>query len=582
MYDALSAEEREITAINAMLTVYLNNNRYPELIDLYDAIEAIGDIQRNGITHNIALKACANLCDLEKGQSIHNQLISDHNESRHGAGSSVDIEVKNTLIGLYGNCSNITRAWNIFDCISEDERNVTTNNAMMTAYSANDFHEECVRLYHDISDRNVISHNIAIQSCTKTKKVDEALWIFDSVPDDMKDVVTVNMMMQCYIHNERSADAVVLYQSLGHCESGIGHLAPTQMSHSLAIKAYTKLDDYRSGKMVIDSIECVAENDGDDSADNEISIELKNRIIDFYGHFGEIDTAMDVFQAIVNGSNPPNIVTLNVMLNALCRNKRNKECLELFRKMEWEYGVKPDMTSYQNALASCAEDTSLDSGRQIGEEMKRMFPDSELAQSVTIQMNLVQMYGKCGYLEQCELLFDEMKRKQPAMYHREICIWNAMLHAFGRNGYLQRVKGLYAQLLEEKELAPDRQTFIDVLNAYGHCHDSDIGEAQQLWNEIGNLFVKYDCIVVTTLVDCLSRRGCLNDAYDVIMEFETETEDSYYAMWLAVLSGCRKFEHRLLGQKIYDEMTQRFDAKDNCMTHANVLLSHLNVPASIE
>ena len=583
LYDALSDGERDITAINAMLTVYLNNNRYQDLIQLYDTIESMpGDVQRNGITHNIALKACANLCDLEKGQSIHKELISESNTS---AGSSVDIEVKNTLIGFYGNCSNITRAWNIFDCISENERNVTTNNAMMTAYSANDFHEECVKLYHETraTERDVISHNIAIQSCTKTKNVDEALRIFESVPDDTKDVVTVNMMMQCYVHNERSADAVMLYQSLGHCESGIGHIAPNQMSLSLAIKAYTKLDDYHSGKMVIDSIESVADNDSDETDDNEISIELKNRMIDFFGHFGEMDTAMKIFESITETQrNEINVVTLNVMLNALCRNKRNKECLELFRRMESEYGVKPDMTSYQNALASCAEDTSLDSGRQIGEEMKRMFPDSELSQSVTIQMNLIQMYGKCGYLEQCEVLFEEMKRKQPAMYHREICIWNAMLHAFGRNGYLHRVKALYAQLLEERELAPDRQTFIDVLNAYGHCHDSDIGEAQRLWNEIGNLFVKFDCIVVTTLVDCLSRRGCLNDAYDVIMQFENETEDTYYAMWLAVLSGCRKFENRLLGQKIYDEMEQRFDAKDHCMTHANVLLSHLNLPSVIE
>ena len=245
--------------------------------------------------------------------------------------------------------------------------------------------------------------------------------------------------------------------------------------------------------------------------------------------------------------------------------------------MESRYGVKPDMTSYQNVLASCAEDTSLHSGQQIGEEMKRMLPHSEWAHDVGIQMNLIAMYGKCGYLEQCEHLFDEMRRTQPALYHREICIWNAMLHAFGRNGYLQKVKALYDRLLMEEELVPDRQTFIDVLNAYGHCHDSDIGEAQRLWDGIGNLFVKYDCIVVTTVVDCLSRRGSLNDAYDIIMEFETETEDSYYAMWLAVLSGCRKFEHRLLGQKIYDEMTGRFDAKDHCMTHANVLLSHLSL-----
>ena len=94
---------------------------------------------------------------------------------------------------------------------------------------------------------------------------------------------------------------------------------------------------------------------------------------------------------------------------------------------------------------------------------------------------------------------------------------------------------------------------------------------------IDNIFAKYDCIVVTTLVHCLSRKNHLYHAYDIVIDYESKTEDVYYAMWLAVLSGCRKYENKLLAERIYKDMRNRFNAKDNCMTHATVLLSHLRL-----
>ena len=130
-------------------------------------------------------------------------------------------------------------------------------------------------------------------------------------------------------------------------------------------------------------------------------------------------------------------------------------------------------------------------------------------------------------------------------------------------------------MLSETDLVPDRQTLIDVLNAYGHSADGECGEAKALWNDIENVFVKYDCIVVTTLTDCLSRRGHLNEAYDVIADFEANTERLYHCMWLALMSGCRKFGDPLLGHKVYHDMTNRFYPNHHCIQHAKLLLTQL-------
>ncbi len=55
----------------------------------------------------------------------------------------MDVQIKHVLIGFYGNCS-ITKAWNMFDFMSEDEKDVTT----MIEY--ND--DECVEVYDLIKD----------------------------------------------------------------------------------------------------------------------------------------------------------------------------------------------------------------------------------------------------------------------------------------------------------------------------------------------------------------------------------------------------------------------------------------------
>eukprot|EP01083_Nonionella_stella_P133185 404886_1 len=558
VYSSIEEGEKDIVAVNAMLTVYLNNHLYQDLIELYDEIESMDRIHKNGITHNIALKACGNLCDIEKGKQIHRDLLEM---------GAADIQIKNTLIGFYGNCWNITKAWNVFDCITDNERDIATINAMMNAYSHNNFHEECVKLYKQqmhMNETDVISHNIAIQSCGYMNNVNDALLIFDAIEDSNKDITTLNMMMQVYIHNEGCQDAVGLYHMIGK-DGRYAHLNTNQMSHNLAIKAYTKLGDFEHGQRIIDCMEVDAED----------NIAIKNRLIDFYGHCGDIGRARMIFESIDDVQK--DMTSINAMLNVYCLNRMNSECLQLFERIKSFHHLQPDIVSYQNVLQACSNDASIGRGKQISDELKQTH--SGWLKDVVVQMNLIQLYGKCGYLEKCDELFDEIRTYQPDIYHGETSIWNAMIHSYGRNGNLPKVKELYESMMQETNLCPDRQTYIDMLNTHGHCGESDVKEAKQLWNEIEDVFIKYDCIVITTLVDCLSRKNCLNHAYDIVIDFELKTQQLYHAMWLALLSGCRKFQNGMLAKKIYNEMANRFASKDHCMTHATILLSQLTLIA---
>ena len=111
---------------------------------------------------------------------------------------------------------------------------------------------------------------------------------------------------------------------------------------------------------------------------------------------------------------------------------------------------KPDITSYQNVLQACANDSSLKVGTEISEELKQSHTD--WLNDPVIQTNLIDLYGKCGYLTKCDQLFEEIKREQFEIYQNEMTIWNAMIHAYGRNGNLDKVKELFNRLKSETNL----------------------------------------------------------------------------------------------------------------------------------
>ncbi len=115
---------------------------------------------------------------IKEGQQIHNELQRN----------AIDVHIKNTSIGFYGNWSNVTKAWNIFDFMSEDVKYLL----LTKAYNNNNVHEECVKLYHQINDVIVKSHSTPMQFCGYINNAAYALDRF----------VTINLMMQCILYSK--------------------------------------------------------------------------------------------------------------------------------------------------------------------------------------------------------------------------------------------------------------------------------------------------------------------------------------------------------------------------------------------
>lgn len=110
-------------------------------------------------------------------------------------------------------------------------------------------------------------------------------------------------------------------------------------------------------------------------------------------------------------------------------------------------------------------------------------------------------------------------------------------------------------------------------------HSGDLEEARKIWQNVPEDGIKYDGQLTTTLIDCLSRKGYLDEAYGLIEEYEHRTGRPYHAMWSSLLFGCHKYENMEFGKRVYESMQHRFKSDDQRMASATVLMSNIYVGA---
>merc|ERR1712228_142836 len=160
------------------------------------------------------------------------------------------------------------------------------------------------------------------------------------------------------------------------------------------------------------------------------------------------------------------------------------------------------------------------------------------------------MFGKFGNLKECEHIFEIVKNEEKEMYFNKIGIWNVMIQSYGINGDVLNAKRLFDQMREQTNICVDAKGFVTMFNALSH--GGDVKAAKNIfYEEIFDENIKYQMLVVSAFVDCLSRNGCLYEAYDIIIQYEKRKNITLcQEMWLSLLSGCKIHRNPLLRVRV--------------------------------
>ncbi|KAF5206218.1 Pentatricopeptide repeat-containing protein [Thalictrum thalictroides] len=251
-----------------------------------------------------------------------------------------------------------------------------------------------------------------------------------------------------------------------------------------------------------------------------MDIYIGSSLVYLYTSCGEIGLARIVFEGI----EIKNVVTWNVMISGCVRNgKFVKEALKYFQEMRVECAEDMfDEFSLVSVSSACANMGTLVLGKWVhGLVFKTGF-----CEVVPLGNALVDMYGKCGNLDDACKVFEQM-------CVRDIVSWSTMIDVLGMHGFGRRAIEVFIQM-ERAGIVPDDTAFTSLLCACSHAG---------LLHEGREWFKRLSCDYGFTpkiqhygcMVDLLGKAGQLKEAYELITEMPVQPDA---ATWRSMFGAC--------------------------------------------
>eukprot|EP01018_Ginkgo_biloba_P031676 Gb_31111 [translate_table: standard] len=281
---------------------------------------------------------------------------------------------------------------------------------------------------------------------------------------------------------------------------------------------------------------------------------LGNTLVNMYAKCGSLVYARRVFDRMPER----NVVSWTVMISAYDSRGHAEEALTLFSQMQ-QTGIQPNEFTFASVLPACADLAALEQGRKIHETIIK----SGFHSDVFVASALLDMYAKCGSIEDACHVFDEMPK-------RNVISWNAMIVGYAMHGCAKEALQLFKQM-QHLGTKPDHVTFVGVLSACRHA-----GLVEDGWQCFHCMSENYHITPAMKhyccMVDLLGRAGHLDEAHDFIDKMPVKPDAD---VWGSLLGACRIHTNMELGQHVAERLFE-LDPKNSA---PYVLLSNIYAAA---
>ncbi|KAI3879570.1 hypothetical protein MKX03_011731 [Papaver bracteatum] len=521
--------EPDLILCNSMLKGYTQNHMFRKALFFYLQFLQNG-FSPDNYTFPYILKTCAAMTICRLGQQIHASLIKN--------GSVLDVFVFNSLLDMYCKCGQSEFAMKVFQGISEPSS--TSWNIMICGFLNSGDLMSAQKLFDVMPYRDVSSWNTMLSAYAKCGELENAKRLFYEMP--VRNLVSWNALIAGFSQNERFDEALSTFSEM--LKAGIRPDKTTILSVVSAVSAISSPED-DVVKQVVGFARAIG------------SVSVLTAVLDMYAKLGRIDDAGAIFDEI----SEKDLVSWNAMISGYSQNQKPAEAIQLFRNMQSECRVKikADKLTMVSLISSCSQMGAL----ALGEWVHTYIEKFGIEFDEYLAAALVDMYAKCGDLDRSRRIFQEMPRK-------DVALWNSMIKALAIHGEGKETLEIFSQM-EKNSVTPNDITFIGLLNACSHGGFAEKGlelfSVMQRQYQIVPRIEHYGCVV-----DLLCRAGRLNDAYDFVKKMPIKPDK---VIWGALLSSCRSHQNVELAEEVARKLTELDPNHDGTY----VLLS--NVYASV-
>eukprot|EP01018_Ginkgo_biloba_P022101 Gb_10151 [translate_table: standard] len=548
---------------NEYLIALCKKGRLKEAVDILHETCIWADLN----TYSFLLRECAIMNVLEEGKRVHAHITS--------SGFQPNIWLENNILDMYVKCGNVMDARSVFDQMSQ--RNNISWNAMISAYTqqghdkvalkhfcqmlrkgmkpdpftfssvlracaglaaiqpGKEVHAHLIKIGFEV---NIFVGSALVDMYAKCGFTQDARHVFDKIPTI--DVVLWTTMIVGYAQNEDDEEALKLFSQMQ-----LTDVKPNQYTFSSAFSACASLAALEQGQQIHSNLI----KTGFVSYDS-----VQTGLVSMYAKCGVLESAWKVFDKMGGQCT----MSWTTIIAGYAQNGHGEKAMALFCEMQ-RAGMKPSQYTFTGALSACSSLPALEQGKQVHSQILK----TGFQRSIFVGSALVDMYGKCGSMDDACVAFDKI-------HTRDIVLWNSMIAGYAQNGFSKEALQVFEEM-QQSGMKPDHITFIGVLSACSHGGLLSEGhyffDSMSQDHGISPTAGHYAC-----MVDLLGRAGCLAQAENLICSMPLKPDA---VMWGTLLGACKVYGNVEIGKRAADRL---FELEPEDVT-TYILLSNIYAAA---
>ncbi|KAJ0960725.1 hypothetical protein J5N97_001374 [Dioscorea zingiberensis] len=481
-----------------------------------EGLQMFVDMQREGLAvsqsaYASVLRSCAAQVSARVGSQIHGHAMKNC--------FGFDVVVGTAILDMYAKSGCLDDARRVFQALPT--RTLQSWNAIIVGCVRNNQGLKALELFWLMNRSGVGvafrlayqvfsvlvlrlegAHNAILDMYGKCGALTEARVIFEEM--NRRDAVSWNAIIAALEQNERYEETLLCFAEMLRCG-----MEPDEFTYGSVLKACASLESLDFGVKVHDKIiKCGL---GFDSF-------IGSALVDMYCKCSAMEEAMKLH----NRMEMQTMISWNAITSGFSLQNQNEEAQKFFFKMI-NLGLKPDNFTFATILDACANLATIELGRQIHAQIIK----EKLQKDVFILSSLVDMYAKCGNMQDSLLMFNKMAL-------RDYVSWNALICGYSLHGFGAEALCMFERMQLEN-VRPNHATFLAVLRACGHVGLVDVGE--QYFNTMTDHYKlqpqleHYSC-----MVDLIGRTRGVHEALEFISKMPLEADD---VIWRTLLSTCK-------------------------------------------
>ncbi|EFJ04941.1 hypothetical protein SELMODRAFT_138033 [Selaginella moellendorffii] len=419
----------------------------------------------------MAVEAAGMKRDLSLGRFFHDTI--------RRCGYDLDAGVAISLIGMYSNCGEIEAAVQAFDraFLRAPSSDVVSWTKILAACNEHRDYIGALDLFDRMREQGVVPDRI----CFVT--------VLDSVIG-LGDIAQGKRIHSMVLDRELERDSMVgtavvkMYARIGSIQDACRAFdridQPGVAAWTVLVGAYCRLGSFNSVMQILERMEAegvkpnevtfitildtcknLALEDGKKiqalaSEQQQRSLDASARIgtavIGMFSRFSSMILAREAFDKISQKS----VAAYTAMIAGYANNKQPREALAIFQEMI-RRRVAADNLVLAVAISACASIPDLEEGKAL--HCSAM--DLGLHRDDVVRTALVDMYSRCGSMEDASAVFGEIERP-------DTVAWSAMIAALGRHGDPRGAVAMAARM-QQDGWRPSGATMVGVLAACAHA-----------------------------------------------------------------------------------------------------------------